>query len=289
MKMMQDGKGRKPLWQIRHWILDAPPAGAGVWVFKVVHFRSDGHFDSLQLPSGITLRLIVRGRGTVSAGGRDYAVGAGQYFCALPGTLIRFHDTPQEPWEWWEWQLIGAEAMGYLQTLGVDRQHPVGLARRGGAAAQVLARLYEVFGEQQREPYRALALLYEAGALCASAPAPEEEGTRRQRVVALAQALLEGRPAEGVNVNELARATGVDRTTLLRAFRTCLNCTPLEYLRGRRLQRAREMLGATELPVREIARHTGFRTDKYFIRVFREAEGVTPAVWRKRGREGGNR
>lgn len=270
------------LWVNRYWSMDNPPPGATVWAFKVVHFRSVGRFDSLQLPSGITLRLLTRGSGRVVVGGQSLSVAAGDYFCAIPDVLIRFHDTPATPWEWWEWQLKGPGAMAYLEGLGLGRQQAVGRAVRPVEAALCLSQMLAYFDHPSRQPYHALSLLYEIAHHCAPGGSPGMPLSQRENLVNQAQAWIDSRLEGCLNINEVARGLGVDRTTLLRAFRKCLGRTPLEYLQKRRLDKAQELLLATELPVREIARHTGFRTDKYFIRIFREALGATPALWRQR-------
>lgn len=268
-------------WKIRHWFLDHAPEGSAIWVFKVAHFQSDGRFHSLQFPSGITLRLLVSGAGQVTVDGKEYRAEAGSYFCAIPGILLNFSDTLETPWEWWEWQITGSGALDYLNALGVNREIILRKANDPAAAVQTLHALQCYFDNPQRQPYHALSLLYEVGYYCAAPELLQPALSQRKRLVSEAQALLDSKLEEGININELAANLNADRTTLLRAFHQCLGISPLVYLQQQRLHRARELLCASSLPIREIARYTGFRTDKYFIRVFREANGTSPAAWRK--------
>lgn len=54
-----------------------------------------------------------------------------------------------------------------------------------------------------------------------------------------------------------------------------------EYITKLRLQRAKELLLSSDMPIWEIAEKVGYNTDKYFIKVFKENEGVSPKSFRK--------
>ncbi|WP_080848925.1 response regulator transcription factor [Cytobacillus gottheilii] len=68
-------------------------------------------------------------------------------------------------------------------------------------------------------------------------------------------------------------------------FKEQINLTFSEYITRRRIQRAKELMISTNLPVSEIADEVGYKTSRYFIKLFREMEGVTPAVYRKHNNE----
>jgi two-component system, response regulator YesN len=58
-----------------------------------------------------------------------------------------------------------------------------------------------------------------------------------------------------------------------------------EYVTRRRIQRAKELVISTTLPINEVAEEVGYKTSKYFIKIFREIEGMTPSAYRKAGNE----
>lgn len=64
-------------------------------------------------------------------------------------------------------------------------------------------------------------------------------------------------------------------------FKEQLKLTFSEYVTRRRVQRAKELMITTNLSINEIAEEVGYKTAKYFIKVFKENEGVTPSVYRK--------
>lgn len=58
-----------------------------------------------------------------------------------------------------------------------------------------------------------------------------------------------------------------------------------EYVTRRRIQRAKELVISTKLPINEIAEMAGYKTAKYFIKIFKEMEGMTPSAYRKTNNE----
>ncbi|MGH2354685.1 MAG: helix-turn-helix transcriptional regulator [Chloroflexota bacterium] len=63
---------------------------------------------------------------------------------------------------------------------------------------------------------------------------------------------------------------------VLLLFRRETGMAPVEYLHRYRLQRARELLERTTLPVAEIAAPVGLPDPYYFSRAFKRREGVSP-------------
>ena len=55
-----------------------------------------------------------------------------------------------------------------------------------------------------------------------------------------------------------------------------------QYLTALRMQRARELLRNTRLPVYEIASRTGYESDLAFTRTFKKHAGLTPKQFRAR-------
>lgn len=96
---------------------------------------------------------------------------------------------------------------------------------------------------------------------------------------------MQQRPEHPLPVGDLARQLGVSRRTLERRFAADLGMTPAEAGRRMRLSQARALLERGQRSVTDIAAETGFADVSHLIRVFREAEGITPEAWR-RAREG---
>jgi YesN/AraC family two-component response regulator len=68
-------------------------------------------------------------------------------------------------------------------------------------------------------------------------------------------------------------------------FKEHVKLTFSEYVTRRRIQRAKELLVSTKLPINDIAEESGYKTAKYFIKIFKELEGMTPSAYRKDNNE----
>lgn len=85
-----------------------------------------------------------------------------------------------------------------------------------------------------------------------------------------------------LTVSDVAAAAGVHRVHLARVFREFLECSPGEVLRGRRLERAAQMIGGSTASLADIACATGFVDQSHLTRTFRQRLGATPTAWRRR-------
>lgn len=64
-------------------------------------------------------------------------------------------------------------------------------------------------------------------------------------------------------------------------FKEQTGLTFSEYATRRKVQKAKELLSTTRLPIQEIAGQVGYQTSKYFVKVFRQLEGISPGQYRK--------
>ena len=79
----------------------------------------------------------------------------------------------------------------------------------------------------------------------------------------------------------LAEQAGISPQHLCRVFKETMNMRPNEYLTQRRLQEAKMLLQKNELPISEIANHSGFPDAGYFSTIFKKYEGLTPMEYKK--------
>jgi AraC-like DNA-binding protein len=89
------------------------------------------------------------------------------------------------------------------------------------------------------------------------------------------------RPAEAWDVASLAAVIGVSPQHLGRLFRRAYGLAPLEYVVRFRIHRALQLLaGRPDLKVHEVAASVGYADANYFVRLFRQREGITPGQFR---------
>ena len=86
---------------------------------------------------------------------------------------------------------------------------------------------------------------------------------------------------ENIALDVLAEMAGMSVHHFARAFRQSVGMPPHGYVVHRRVERAQQLLGATDLPLSEIALVTGFSDQSHFARHFRRLTGISPSVARR--------
>ena len=78
----------------------------------------------------------------------------------------------------------------------------------------------------------------------------------------------------------VARQVGMSYFHFSRVFKQSMGMSPTNYIAERRVERAKELLNDTELPIAEIALRSGFSSQSHFHTAFRKLAGTTPRVFR---------
>ena len=97
-----------------------------------------------------------------------------------------------------------------------------------------------------------------------------------------ALAYIEHRDDAHPSETEIAETLFVSVDTLRKTFRKEIGQPIIHYARDRSLWQAERLLRTTDLPVKEIARRTGFADPLYFSRVFPGRFGVSPKAYREK-------
>ena len=92
---------------------------------------------------------------------------------------------------------------------------------------------------------------------------------------------IESRFDESITLPDIAKAAGMNHTTLTALMKEELGLTAIEYLMKYRITVAKKQLEFTSVPIKDIANMTGFKTVQHFSRVFKAHTGNTPAEFRK--------
>jgi transcriptional regulator GlxA family with amidase domain len=88
--------------------------------------------------------------------------------------------------------------------------------------------------------------------------------------------------AEPVDVASMAAVAGLSKYHFLRLFQATYGITPGEYLSRRRIERAQDLLRATNLTVTEVCYAVGFSSLGSFSRRFRAVVGESPREFQRR-------
>jgi AraC family transcriptional regulator len=84
-----------------------------------------------------------------------------------------------------------------------------------------------------------------------------------------------------LRVEELARVARLSESYFSRKFSSSFGCSPHRFITRCRLERAKELMLGTDVPLMQIAIECGFADQAHFSRVFLGCMGISPARWRR--------
>lgn len=223
------------------------------------------------------LEYVVSGRGTVKLDGRLHELRPGMVFAYAPTTRCEIHAEPSDPMVKYFLSFAGAEAPKRLKRCGV----PPGRARQLAAHAEITSVLEDLVREGQRSgalARRIGAALFEllllkiedTATLAPHASEPAREAFLR------CKALIDAQAERLCTLEEIARATGVEASSVCRWFRRYQGTSPYQYLLRRKMNIAAEFLVEHGGLVKEVAQRVGFADPYHFSRAFKSVHGVAP-------------
>ncbi len=237
--------------------------------------RVDKHFEGYH-----TLQYMDRGAVSLSFGERSFRLEGPWFWPAFPGPRIRF--APAAGTSHWSHRYVafrGAAVGRWIASKLFPTEPQVALA---GSTASFDELLEQTARGGKWGTLRAINLLEQMLIRLAEArqqPSPREAWL--DRVMRRIERQAEFTP----DYAALAAEADMSLSTLRRRFRAATGLPLHGFAQQCRIARARQLLGDTELPIKQVAERLGYNDVYFFSRQFREASGVPPAAFR-RSRQG---
>jgi AraC-like DNA-binding protein len=106
--------------------------------------------------------------------------------------------------------------------------------------------------------------------------------THKNQIYSIAQRYIHQNFNQDITLSDIATASSVSETHLIRIFNKYAKTTPMAYLWDLRITQSLELLNRTGLSISEIASQCGFKTSYHFSRRIRQSTGLTPTAYRKK-------
>lgn len=84
-----------------------------------------------------------------------------------------------------------------------------------------------------------------------------------------------------ITLLKLAETVNLSQFHFLRAFKTATGATPQQFLTHQRIERAKQLIAESDLPLIEISARVGFKNQSHFTTLFRKFTSMTPKAWRE--------
>jgi len=110
---------------------------------------------------------------------------------------------------------------------------------------------------------------------------PEGTATTTRARLERARDLIESALGEDLALERLAAEAGITAHAFAAAFTRAFGVPPYRYVIQRRVERAKDLLRHTDLPIARIAYDTGFASQSHLATTFKRSVGLTPGAYRR--------
>ena len=142
-----------------------------------------------------------------------------------------------------------------------------------------ISAIFEELSRNRENPWRSLLLFSELLSLSIRSAKAEKETSRIDDPIL---DYINRNLASALTLEEIAEISHFSKYHFCRVFKQKTGMTPMQYVRLRRISRAKELLAQDSRSISEIAVVCGYDNFGFFCRVFRSLTGMTPSEYRKK-------
>jgi AraC-like DNA-binding protein len=209
-------------------------------------------------------------------------VAAGTVILLFPDIWHRYQPLNAVGWDEY-WVAFAGDAADRLQARGFLR--PEEPLLKTGTDGLVLHAFNALLDRMRAEPVGfeqlMVASFWEILASTLGAARREETGGRPYEMIRRAKLVLEGQTNGTPVIEELARSLGLSASRFQHLFKEHTGLSPYQYHLQLKVQRARELLRDSDMPVKQVAGMLGFQSVYHFSTLFKRKTGMSPTRWRE--------
>jgi AraC-like DNA-binding protein len=229
------------------------------------------------------MKYTVSGEGVLEYKGTKTTVVPGHFFwidCREP--QYYYTSSHSKHWHviWVHFEGPGCEYL-YKYFTGINRGN-IGILHADSDVPQVLNRLlapYRAAPKAHAEIEAAAGLMAMMSELIISSSAKDKSGSAQY--IHLAQEYIRNNFNQSITLDVLAQKLSISKFHLQKLFKRYTGRSPNTFQSELRILHAKELLRTTNRTIVDIAQECGIESAGYFIKLFANYEGKTPATYRK--------
>ncbi len=238
-----------------------------------------GHFFGPAVRKHYLLHVILSGKGIYRTSDREYRLEKGEAFLIKPQEVTYYQADAREPWEYAWVAFSGTEA----DRLVSEYRSKEGYCYRfdsGNKWQEIILSLVSGFYSTAHNMDEMRGYLY---LLFSHFPVNTSDSDLYEKsYLEQAESYIRHNYSYPIQIADVARFIGIDRTYLYRIFIMHKGVSPKHYLTEYRVLEAKRLLEDTTLSITETALSCGFHDASVFCRCFQKTEGESPLQYRKR-------
>ncbi len=218
------------------------------------------------------IECCVEGLGSVIINGKEFPINPGDCYILLPGDTIIHTANNKKPRKGY-WCAIDGLDLGFIfKEAGISSNSPFAPKELFSELCSCLQKMVLEWGKGDGgETLRETALIYEFLGVLMKSKKPSAPDGRIEKAIGL----METKYHEHLNIDEIAREIGLERSYFSVLFKEKTSVSPHKYLTSLRIRKACDLIEKENCSISEAAIATGFDPCN-FARIFKREMGKTP-------------
>ncbi|OHD64104.1 MAG: hypothetical protein A2096_03100 [Spirochaetes bacterium GWF1_41_5] len=262
------------------FIHSVPAEESGHYPFRLlsaasIKTRGDERFERTDFKYYV-FEYILSGRGRLLINSEDFSPAAGDVYILHRNSTHIFYPDPSDPWAkvWFSADgllvdaLIGSLRLNstyFIRKFSKPElfQKMLAVSKESDAHTRASIIFFEILSAIYRQIYSSQIPVY-------------------SQAVLRVKNFIDNHPENNFSMEYLSELARKSSSQLTRLFRRELELSPYEYLLKRKLELARVFLINTSVSIKELAGRLGFNDPYYFSNLFKQKNGISPLLFRKK-------
>ena len=245
-----------------------------------------GHSFGPAVKSHYVLHYVLSGKGVFRLNNQLYTVSKGEAFLIPPDVRAFYAADNDDPWVYLWVGFDGDRAEAYLKEMKLlGAKKPVFTLTKGIELKQIVMEMLKHNTAGIENEFALQGLLCKFFSIVCSEVTRRgrkaEDDSKQNYYIRKAIEYIRDNYSNGVNVSDVSEYVGLNRSYLFTLFQDHLGISPQKYLSNFRLERACELLKATNYSIEDISYSCGYRDPLVFSKAFKKLYGVSPLKFRK--------
>lgn len=224
-----------------------------------------------------TVHFVFSGSGYLKMAGREHRIYERQLFIIPPDTPMMYYPRQEDIWKYLWFSVGGDRAEEMLSATGASPYAPVIAPANGQYIYSLLSSL---LADGHFPDDHSIHSAFHELMHCITSSSVSRECEIKQAVD------LKLSDPE-FSVSGLCSEYCISHAQLCRIFHKSFGCSPKEYIIGRRMERAKELLKATDHKLSVVALSSGYSDCTHFMKEFKRLNGITASEYRHGSKQDG--